>query len=275
MMIRYIMTDFVEKILFKDGCGIHYWISYNGNRPWIILLHGACADHHLFDGQVPALKGKYNLLLWDARGHGLSRPMGDDFTIKLLTDDLVTLMNREGIEKASFIGQSMGGNIAQEIAFYHSDKVESLILADCTCNTNRFSKVKRYAMNLVPFITYICPWKVAQRICYRSGAVKKETREYLKQTFMKISKKDFIKIFSAATNCLHYEKGYKINKKIMLICGEYDYLGNLKKSMYRWASYEPKSEYHVLKNAGHSVNKENPEDFNKLMTEFLYDLYKN
>jgi len=269
------MTDFFEKIVFKDGCGIHYWVSYNSNKPWIILLHGACADHHLFDEQIPALKEKYNLLLWDARGHGLSKPIGDDFSIEILTDDLISLMNREGIVKASFVGQSMGGNIAQEITFYHSDKVEALIMVDCTCNTNSFSKVKRYVMNMVPFITYICPWKVAQGICFRSGAVKKETQEYLKRTFGKTSKKDFIKIFTAVSNCLHYEKDYKINKKIMIVCGEYDYLGNLKKSMRRWADYEPESEFHVLKNAGHSANKENPDDFNKLMIEFLHNFYKD
>jgi len=56
------------------------------------------------------LKGQEGVLLWDARGHGLSRPMGKEFSISLLVDDILAIMNKEGIHKATFVGQSMGGN---------------------------------------------------------------------------------------------------------------------------------------------------------------------
>src|SRR5690606_33944562 len=118
------LMTLVKKVLNKDDCPLHYWISPDGKRPWLIFLHGAGTDHHMFEQQIKNLDKSYSILLCDARGHGLSRPMGDDFSIHLLVDDCMAIMSRERIEKATFIGHSMGGNTAQEIAFHYPDKVE-------------------------------------------------------------------------------------------------------------------------------------------------------
>lgn len=149
--------DLLEKVMSKDGCHIHYWISNRGKKSWLIFLHGAGADHEMFNEQLPIVKNEFNLLLWDARGHGLSRPIGDTFSIKLLVEDLVEIMNKEGIEKAVIIGQSMGGNTAQELAFLHPHRVEKLVLVDCTCNTMKLTGFEKKLLHLTPPIIRMCP----------------------------------------------------------------------------------------------------------------------
>lgn len=264
-------NDLLEKVMSKDGCNIHYWISNQGKDSWLIWLHGAGADHKMFNEQIPVVDKAFNLLLWDARGHGLSRPMGDKFSIKLLMEDLIEIMKIEGIEKATFVGQSMGGNTAQEMAFYHPHKVEKLVLIDCTCNTMKLTAMERFYLYLTPLITRMYPWSNLVHASVKASALQPHVQDYLQQTFNLIGKKDFVKIFLATAACLHYEEGYTINKPILLVYGEYDQTGNIKKIAPSWASSEPNCRLVEIANASHCANQDNPSQFNTSLWEFLND----
>ncbi|GIP19176.1 alpha/beta hydrolase [Paenibacillus montaniterrae] len=262
-------NELLEKVMTRDGCNIHYWVSDNGKNPWLIFLHGAGADHKMFNEQLPIVDKEFNLLLWDARGHGLSRPMSDKFSIKLLMEDLIEIMNKEGIEKATFVGQSMGGNTAQEMAFYHPHKVEKLVLIDCTCNTMKLTGLERFYLNLTPFIIRMYPWSFLISASVKASALKPHVQDYLKKVFNQIGKKDFIKVFLATAACLHYEEGYKINKPILLVYGEHDQTGNIKKIASSWASSELDCRLVEIPNASHCANQDNPLQFNAVFREFL------
>ena len=55
---------------------IHYWMNdFQPGRAVLVFLPGLTADHRLFDKQVEAFESTYNLLAWDAPGHGKSRPL--------------------------------------------------------------------------------------------------------------------------------------------------------------------------------------------------------
>lgn len=259
----------LEKVMSKDGCNIHYWISNQGNSPWLIFLHGAGADHEMFKEQLPKVIKDFDVLLWDARGHGLSRPMGDQFSIKLLMEDLIEIMNIEGIDKATFIGQSMGGNTAQEIAYYYPHKVEKLVLVDCTCNTMRLTGLEKFYLKLTPFLIRLYPWNYLVSASVKASALKPNVQNYVEKVFNHVGKKDFIKIFLETTACLHYEQGYKINKPILLIHGDRDETGNIKKIASLWASSEPHCKLVKIPNASHCSNQDNPSEFNHVLTEFL------
>ena len=259
----------VGKVLTKDHCPIHYWITPNHKGPWLIFLHGAGADHRMFAKQVNELDPMHGILIWDARGHGLSRPMGADFSIKLLVEDLLAIMRIEGIEKATFIGQSMGGNTAQEMVFYYPDKVENLVLIDCACNTWKLSVGEKLALWMSPLIVKLYPWNAMIRQSARAGSVILEVQEYLIDSFSTVGEKDFKKIFLETAACLHEEKDYRINKPLLLVCGEHDDTGNIKKIAPQWAKQEPYCEFHWIENAGHCSNQDNPAAFNALLGQFL------
>lgn len=261
--------ELFAKSLNKDGCNIRYWILNNGEAPWLIFLHGAGANHEMFYEQIPIVSTKFNLLLWDARGHGLSRPMGDKFSIKLLMEDLIEIMNKERIEKAIFVGQSMGGNIAQEVAFYHPHKVKKLVLIGCTCNTNKLTGIEKFYLSITPLIIRMYPWSHLVKASVKASALKSNVQNYLRKVFNQIGKNDFIKIFLATAACLHYEKGYKINKPILLVYGESDQTGNIKKIASTWASREPFCRLVEISNASHCANQDNTSQFNTVFWEFL------
>lgn len=262
-----------EKTIEKDECSIHYWVSRKDKAPWLIFLHGAGTDHRMFKDQIPLVYDKFSIMLWDARGHGLSRPMGKDFSIKLLIDDLTEIMKVEGIDSATLIGQSMGGNTAQEMVFYHPDRVKSLVLIDCTCNTMKLSSVEKLLVKITPFLLDLCPWELLAKSSAKVSSVSAEIQSYLIETFKVVGKKDFGKILIKTTECLHYEKNYKMNMPFMLVCGELDNTGNIRKVALPWSKREPNCEFHMIKNASHCSHQDNPREFNKLFNDFLIKQY--
>lgn len=264
---------FSEKLLSRMDCDIHYWISVRAGAPWLVFMHGAGLDHRMFEEQLPAVREDYSILLWDTRGHGLSMPMRGKYSLRLVLEDMLAIMDQEGIEKATFIGQSMGGNLAQEMAFYHSEKVEALVLIDCTCNTMKLSGMEKFYLAAAPHLMDLYPWKVLVKQSAAASALRPEVRQYIMAAFQKVGKDRFVEIFLQTAACLHYEEGYKIDKHMLLVCGDQDYTGNIKKIAHNWAVSESHCSFYLLKNAGHCANQDQPEEFNRILKAFLDQEY--
>jgi 3-oxoadipate enol-lactonase len=69
--------------------------------------------------------------------------------------------------------------------------------------------------------------------------------------------------------CIHPEPGYHTPGPTLLIVGQRDRTGNIRKAMAAWAQREPGDEYHVIDGAGHCANLDRPEQVNTLITGFL------
>ena len=103
-----------ERIYETQSGNIHYWTNdIKPDRITLVMLPGLTADHHLFDKQVKVFQGRYNVLTWDAPGHGKSRPFALDFTLMDKSRWLHEILEREQIRKPVLIGQSMGGYVSQ------------------------------------------------------------------------------------------------------------------------------------------------------------------
>src|SRR5450759_2950060 len=118
------MTE--PKILQRGETAIRYWLDGPDGAPLGVLTHGATADHTMFDDMVPVLAARYRVLRWDVPGHGLSQPLPGDFGMDRLVADELALIETAGERRAVLVGQSMGGNLAQEVVFRHPDRVAAL-----------------------------------------------------------------------------------------------------------------------------------------------------
>jgi Predicted hydrolases or acyltransferases (alpha/beta hydrolase superfamily) len=258
-----------EKTLRKDSCNIHYWISKDVEGTWVLFLHGAGLDHNMFKEQIEAIKYRYKILLWDARGHGLSRPIGKQFSIKLLVDDLINILDIEKIDKAVFVGQSMGGILAQEMVFYYPNKIDKLVLIDCPCNTMKLSILEKLYIKIAHILMPMCPWSVLLAVGIRLSALREDVRNYIKGTVKEVGKKDFVKIFLKTAEAFHFEDGYKINKKTLIVYGDKDsmkVIGNLTK---KWCIDKPYYYRININEASHCSNQDSCRDFNRILADFL------
>jgi pimeloyl-ACP methyl ester carboxylesterase len=271
---REVRVMFEEKIFEYIGCSLYYCTKKAISGKWIIFLHGAGVDHRMFEEQVKIVPQEYNILIWDARSHGKSVPNTRKFSMKQLLDDLLKIMEIEQIQKAIFIGQSMGGNLSQEIAYYHPDKVEGLVLIDCTCNTAKLSLLDKMILSISKPMFILYPWKTLVRQSADACGMRREVKEYVEECFIKVGKETFIDILIEVTKCLHEDKNYKIKVPFLLLCGENDPTGNIRKIAEPWSASEPNCTYYMISNSGHNSNQDNPDEVNAHINNFLRKLYK-
>lgn len=95
-----------------------------------MMSNSLMADHTMWDVTVPALADRYRVLRYDTRGHGRSGTTPGPYSISMLADDAVGLLDALGIKRVHFIGLSMGGMIGQQIGARYPDRVCSLSLCD-------------------------------------------------------------------------------------------------------------------------------------------------
>ena len=75
-------------------------------NPWIVLSNSLGANLSMWDAQIAALAAKYRILRFDTRGHGESSTPPGPYSLSDLVGDAIALMDRMGIEKASWMGLS-------------------------------------------------------------------------------------------------------------------------------------------------------------------------
>lgn len=101
----------------------------------IVFLPGSCLRTDVWHYQMPGLDG-HRSVFYDLRGHGLSRPKGDaDFSIEVLAEDLVRVIEETGLEEAVVVGHSVGGMAALEAAVRRPDLQGSLLKGLVLLNT--------------------------------------------------------------------------------------------------------------------------------------------
>lgn len=254
---------------------IVYWTSKTDSKRWIVLLHGAGMDHHMFDCQASVLVGRFNLIMWDAPGHGASASAGPGHSMEGLVENVLDILGKENIKRAIFLGQSMGGNLAQEIAFCHPNLVETMILIGCTRNTSKLTSLERLSLRLAPALLRWYPWKLLVRQSANACGIKPEVRKYAEASLLHTGRHNFLKTMISTMACLHEEPGYRYGKPFLLLCGEYDKTGNIKKMAYEWPKLEPDCEMRIVEAASHNANQDNPDKVNSLILGFLDKLEQN
>src|SRR5260370_25028927 len=116
--------------LDRDGVKIHYEI--HGKGPPLLLSHGYSSTARMWDGQVAALKDRYQVIVWDMRGHGESDYPKDAtlYSEALTVGDMKALLDLAGAKKAIVAGLSLGGYMSLAFNASHPDRVRALMLFD-------------------------------------------------------------------------------------------------------------------------------------------------
>ncbi len=118
-----------------NGININYTITGHGEP--LLMIMGLSADQRGWAPQIGFFKKYFKVITFDNRGAGRSDKPAGPYTIKMMADDTIGLMDCLNIEKAHVMGLSMGGMIAQEIAINYPLRVNRLILASTySCNDN-------------------------------------------------------------------------------------------------------------------------------------------
>jgi 3-oxoadipate enol-lactonase len=113
-----------------NGTELNYEIHGKQGSTWLILSHSLACSTRMWDPQVAAFRDRYCILNYDMRGHGKSAAPAGPYTLEMLADDVLGLMKHLGIERAKYVGLSIGGMIGQHLALKEPQRFEKMVLAD-------------------------------------------------------------------------------------------------------------------------------------------------
>lgn len=259
---------FIEKHLDFQGNRLFYWTNSNSDRPTMFFMHGAGCDHQMFEAQFKRFSADFNLIAWDARWHGKSNGAFTEFNMRVLLDDALAVMAAENIRKAVVVGQSLGGNIAQELALRHPDQVAKLVVIDSTRNIQRLTWLEKWGISMAVPIFKLYSWPRLVKDSVRASSLRPEVREYMTRTMNKVGKERFIQIFAALSDILRGDEEAAFQAPVCLICGAKDATGNIRKAMAAWGS-EPGVALHVIPDASHNANQDAPDVVNEVIAAFV------
>jgi pimeloyl-ACP methyl ester carboxylesterase len=256
-----------ERRLGRDGFDLHYWVGGKAGAPLVVFTHGATIDHREWEPTLPLVGEHFRVTAWDVRGHGRSRPAR--FSLTAAVEDFLALLDALEAEEAILVGHSMGGNLQQALAFEHPARVRAMACLGCTWN---FQKLSRWDALLVRWAGPLLgayPRQTLVNQALRATVSTPDGEALLRPAMESHSKAEMVEIMTAMLLCLHEAPGYVFDKPLLLMVGDEDTTGNMRKVMPVWARHEPDCRLVVIPNARHAANLDQPEVFHRELIGFL------
>ena len=107
---------------------INMYYEAHGEGEPLLLISGNGGESSQWKDMIPTFSKDYKVIPFDNRGAGRTDKPDIEYSIEMMAADVIGLMDALGIEKAHILGASMGGMIAQSIAYLYPDRVKSMIL---------------------------------------------------------------------------------------------------------------------------------------------------
>lgn len=116
--------------VLSNGIRLHYWRTGGLGKPVMILAHGI-TDYGLNWATLASkFEGDYDIIMYDARGHGFSEKPTGPYDLATHVEDLVGLIRALEIKKPILIGHSMGGSIVGMTGATYPDLPRAVIMED-------------------------------------------------------------------------------------------------------------------------------------------------
>ncbi|MGB2862238.1 MAG: alpha/beta hydrolase [Sedimentisphaerales bacterium] len=116
--------------VMSNGIRIHYWRTGGVGKPVMIMAHGI-TDYGLNWASLAAkFQADYDVIMYDARGHGFSSKPEGPYDLATHVEDLVGLIKALGINKPILIGHSMGSGTVALAGATYPDLPRAIIMED-------------------------------------------------------------------------------------------------------------------------------------------------
>ncbi len=247
----------------------------NPKASWIVFVHGAGGSSTIWYKQVNAFRKKYNVLLVDLRGHG--RTIVDEeinkklsYTFPSISQEVIDLLDETNIDRAHFVGVSLGTLMIRQIAELQPNRIFSMIMSGAIIRLTPFSRFLIFIGNttkkIVPFIFLYSffAWIILPRRNH------KKSRAIFIHEAKKMKKPEFIRWFGLTGSL---DSTLKLFEKelhglpVLFISGRQDHM--FIEDVIKMAYSENQGKLAVIENCGHIVNIEKFEEFNQVTLDWL------
>jgi 3-oxoadipate enol-lactonase len=256
-----------------NDINVSYLTDGTEHAETILFVHGFPLDKSMWLHQLNAFKTDFRVIAPDLRGHGETTIGDQAFSISLFADDLIGLMDALELEKVILCGLSMGGYTALNAVLRFPERFSALILTDTSCKADT-PEAREKRMQTIMDIEQNGVEKYADESLKRlfapeSLVYKTDETEAVRNMILNTTKNSLFNSLKAlASREESCSKLSMINIPTLVITGQSDIITppEIAEFMHQ---HLPDSRLHLLEDAGHMSNMENPDGFNEQLWMFL------
>ena len=257
---------------FSKVNGIDIYYEIHGEGESVIFGNGIFSNTMGWINQVPIISKEYQVILYDMRGQGQSEKPKRPYSFEIHTEDQKALLDNLGISKVHHIGISYGAELGLVFALKYPEMLKSLVVCSAVSFVgpllNEMCQLWRYACvvaNPDLFFHATVPLNFGETFI-------RENTEILEQAKGRYAQLDYPALVRLIDSFLEIDitdQLLQIKTPTCVIGAKNDIL----KPTYPYSKLIhdkiSKSEMTVVPDSGHAVTFENPEEFNKIVLEFL------
>lgn len=265
------MDGLNEKSVTSNHGRTCYWTNEIESDIAIVFLPGLSADHRLFEAQLLFFKDKFKVLVWDCPCHGKSRPY-DEFSYANVCNELDNILKTEGIDKAVFVGQSLGGMLSQYYIDQHPSQAAGFVSIDSAPFGDYYSKSDLFWLSQLEWMCRMFPDKLLRssmaKVCGATETAQKRMHDML-SCYKKKELCHLLYVGEAAF--IPENKNVNIPCKSILLLGDKDNVGKVKTYNKEW-SKRTGFPLIMIPGAAHNANDDQPDKVNEILLNFVKSL---
>jgi 3-oxoadipate enol-lactonase len=254
-----------------NGIQMNYELAGKDDGEVVIFSHSLGCSLAMWDPQMDSLEPYFGILRYDVRGHGLSQASVGAYSLKLLGEDAIALLDALDIDAVHWVGLSMGGMIGEYLALNHAYRLRSLILCDTSAAIpeeaqplwqERIDAARDKGMEAL-IEAVVERWLSPSFIDGNSGMVAR-----IRKQFLATSVDGYVGCSEAISKLNYLDQLANIDIPTLIIVGEDD-PGTPVAASKVMHERIPNSKLIVIPSARHLSNLEQPKLFNTALLDFL------
>ncbi|RTE65098.1 alpha/beta fold hydrolase [Amphritea opalescens] len=247
-------------------------LQITGSGAPLIIIHGLFGTLQNWNAQTKALAEHFTVYAVDLRNHGRS-PHTETNSYQEMADDIIELMDQQGLNSAHILGHSMGGKVAMQLAMNNPERVDKLIIVDIAPvqYPNHHSDVFA-GLNAVDLENLSSRREADQQLSQHIPEL--AVRQFLLTNLYRNDAKQFAWRMNIPTLEACYDEiskaptGPAFDKPVLFIKGENsDYITPAYRDQI--LSLFPQADYRMIQGSGHWPHAEKAAIFTKLVLHYL------
>lgn len=252
--------------------GIELYYERTGQGEPLLLIHGLGSSALNWELQVASFARQYQVITYDQRGHGRSSKPPGPYSMQTFAEDAARLLRALGIPSAHVVGISMGGMIAFELAIRFPKLLKSLVIVNSVpamrVETPREHLEKWQRLLIMELLGVRQLARILSRRLFPKPG-QGELRRTFVERWAQNDKQAYKAALRAILNWDVEERLGEIRCPTLVVASDRDYWPLERKESY--TAKMPNGRMAVIRDARHAVCVEKPEEFNRILREFLAD----